>query len=218
MDPITRKKYDYDNLEKIYIDHVNKSIDDSVAMDAIRKELSGREILLVAPGKNAEIQKKRIETYLNEHDVIVISVNYIPSFISPNIAYFSNYRRLESAKDSDKKFVDIPKIVTSNIDYSDANTRKINYNDYIKQGWFHFDNATIMLLRLLVKLGISKVAIAGFDGYVFNKGNYSLTKLELKRDEETINLINSDAREMLADIKAHSDINISFITDSLYNE
>lgn len=218
VDPITRKKYDYDNLEKIYIEHLNKSIDDTAAMDAIRRELSGKEILLIAPGKNAELQKDRIDAYRKEHNVVTISVNHIPSFMGTDMAYFSNYRRLENAKDSDKRFIDLPKIVTSNIDYSDANVQKINYNDYIKQGWFHFDNATIMVLRLLVKLGINNVAIAGFDGYVFNKGNYSSTALELKRDEETINLINSDAREMLADIKAHSDINIRFITDSLYNE
>ena len=218
VDPITRKKYDYDNLEKIYIEHLNKSIDDSAAMDAIRRELSGKEILLIAPGKNAELQKDRIDAYRKEHNVVTISVNHIPSIMGTDMAYFSNYRRLENAKDSDMRFTDLQKIVTSNIDYSDANVQKINYNDYIKQGWFHFDNATIMVLRLLVKLGISNVAIAGFDGYVFNKGNYSSTALELKRDEETINLINSDAREMLADIKAHSDINIRFITDSLYNE
>lgn len=218
VDPVTRKNYDYDNLEKIYIEHVSKSIDDTAAMDYIRKQLVGKDILIIAPGINAELQKDRIEIYKRKHNVLVISVNHIPSFLNPDMAYFSNYRRLENAKDSEKRFTDLIKIVTSNIDFSDSSTLKINYNDYIKQGWFHFDNATIMLLRLLVKLGIYNVAIAGFDGYVFNKGNYSTTTLELKRDEETINLINSDAKEMLKDIKAHADINIHFITDSLYNE
>lgn len=218
VDPITRKKYDYENLKKIYIEHVSKSIDDTNAMDIIRRTLLGKNILLVAPGKNGEMQKEKIDLYQKVHHALVISINFIPSFINPDIVYFSNYRRLEEAKENGKEFYSIRKILTSNVNYNDENTLEINYNDYIKQGWFYFDNATIMLLRLLVKIGIREVAIAGFDGYVFNSNNYSISTLELKRNEDTINLINSDAKEMLADIKSHSNIKINFITDSLYEE
>lgn len=217
VDPVTRKKYDYDNLEKIYIEHLTRSIDDSHAIDIIRKELGGKDVLVIAPGKNAELQKNRIDAYRKEHNEIIVSVNHIPTFLCPDFIYFSNYRRLESARDNDSRFAAIKKIITSNIDYADNNTLKINYNDYIKQGWFHFDNATIMLIRLLVKLGVKNVSLAGFDGYIYNSDNYSSSSMELKRNEATINLINSDAIEMLTDIKTHSDINIKFITDSLYN-
>jgi hypothetical protein len=42
--------------------------------------------------------------------------------------------------------------------------------------------------------------------------------MELKRDIETIKVINSDAKEMLNDIKQHSTAKLTFITDSLYAE
>jgi 4-hydroxy 2-oxovalerate aldolase len=218
VDPITRKKYDYDNLEKIYIEHVSKSIDDSAAIDAIRKKLSGKNVVVLSPGKNAKEQLNRIEDYMAKHDAVIISVNFIPSFIQQDIAFFSNYRRIENAKDNVSSFGELSKIITSNVQYDDDNSLKINYNDYIKQGWFHFDNATIMVLRLLIKAGVENIAFAGFDGYEFNKENYSQSTMELKRDIETIKVINSDAKEMLNDIKQHSTAKLTFITDSLYAE
>lgn len=216
VDPITRKKYDYDNLEKIYIEHVNHSIDDEAVLDSLRERLSSKDVILIAPGKNAILQKDRILPYINSDNTVSISINHIPSFVTPDIAYFSNYRRLENAMENNN-FSILNKIVTSNISYTDATTATINYNDYIKQGWFHFDNATIMALRLLVRLGVKNIKIAGFDGYIFNKNNYISSEFELDRNHDTINLINSDAQEMLNDIIEHSDIQIEFITDSIYN-
>ena len=110
------------------------------------------------------------------------------------------------------------KIVTSNINYTDHNTLNVNYNDYIKQGWYHFDNATIMLLRLLVKVGIGRVVFAGFDGYIQNKDNYATASMELIRDSETIERLNADTKEMLEDVVTHCDIPVDFITDSLYRD
>lgn len=216
IDPITRKKYDYDNLEKIYIDHVSNHINDQDVIDSLRTELAGRNVLLIAPGLNAIRQQHAVNDYVDANKPVIIGINHIPTGISVDKIYFSNYRRLESAQNLHADFDKYEKILTSNLEYADEHCSKINYNDYIKQGWFYFDNATIMALRLLVKMGVKNVALAGFDGYQINEKNYVNSELELTRDASTIQLINSDAVEMLADIKAHSDINITFITDSLY--
>ena len=219
IDPITRKKYDYDNLEKIYIEHIDKSINDEVAFETLRSELAGKDVLVMCPGANLTIQKDRVKTYIEHFNPVCISVNNIPKGYLTDFAFFSNYRRFEGAQDQlGDNFGASRKVVTSNINYTDDNTLKINYNDYIKQGWYHFDNSTIMLLRLLVKVGAGRIVFAGFDGYKPNYDNYAYASMELKRDEATIERLNTDAREMLGDIVSHCNIPVDFITDSLYSD
>lgn len=221
IDPITRKKYDYDNLEAIFINHINRNVDDGASLKYLKKEFKNRNILLIAPGKSIKIQQTKVEDYIAKASPIIISINGIYDKYETNFAFFSNFRRLEYCKENRFDiFNKTKKIITSNVLKEVGNNSLIvNYNDYIKQGWIHFDNSTIMLLRLLLKIGTKNIAIAGFDGYkTDNSDNYSEEGLQLVREKDTFVLLNREITEMLKDMNKHlsKDCNITFITDSNY--
>lgn len=92
--------------------------------------------------------------------------------------------------------------------------------DLVKCGWECLDNSTILLLRLLDKLDVNSIAIAGFDGYDIAKPNYAVEELELSnvRNTEKSILLNKEIREMLTDYIGlrKSNCKIKFITDSRF--
>lgn len=224
IDPQKRKEYDYDNLENIYIEHFNRNIDDTKVIERLKDILNGKEVLLIAPGNTINTQKDIVKNYITRTEPVLISVNGLFDEYKVNFAFFSNFRRFEYCKENKKETLkEVIKIVTSNVvKEQDDSTLIVNYNNLLKQGWVHFDNSTIMLLRLLLKLGVDKISLAGFDGYNFesNFNNYSDKSLEIIREQETFALLNKEISEMLKDIKSYQaeGVKISFITDSIYSE
>ena len=112
------------------------------------------------------------------------------------------------------------KILASNLSASeekmDGKTIVVSFIGLVKCGWEHLDNSTIMLLRLLDKLGISEIAIAGFDGYGYS-GNY--VNAELSAAVEDPISMNSEIGDMLTDYMAtrsHKETKIYFITPSRF--
>ena len=53
-----RKRYDYELLEREYLDYIRSDIDDSRTVDTLRAALSGRAVLIVAPGASAVREKE----------------------------------------------------------------------------------------------------------------------------------------------------------------
>ncbi|MDE7433121.1 MAG: hypothetical protein K2N34_14575, partial [Lachnospiraceae bacterium] len=56
-----KKRYDYSLLEKLYVEHFNNEVDDKKTIDKLNKELKGRKVLLLAPGKSLQNDKNTIE-------------------------------------------------------------------------------------------------------------------------------------------------------------
>lgn len=90
----------------------------------------------------------------------------------------------------------------------------VNYSDYLNAKPLVNDNATLMLLSLLIKLGISTVDIAGFDGFRLGDENYVVDRLESQLDEETIVEMNNQITEVVKEY-SHK-VRLNFITESLY--
>ena len=75
------------------------------------------------------------------------------------------------------------------------------------------DNALLLLLRALIKLGVKSVALAGFDGFDCNNENYyDVSYCYVWEDNRNTNDFIS---KMLKTIS--SEIKIEFITPTLYN-
>ena len=95
----------------------------------------------------------------------------------------------------------------------------ISFVKLVKCGWEHLDNSTIMLLRLLDILGVSKISIAGFDGYSYTENNYATKSLELSSLHDDPTEMNKELEEMLTDYqqtRVHQDTEICFITPSRF--
>jgi 4-hydroxy 2-oxovalerate aldolase len=72
-----------------------------------------------------------------------------------------------------------------------------------------------MLLKVLIKIGIQDIALAGFDGYSSDRQtNYYSSEMEYLFAKQRGKEINSYVNNMLDQFKKK--INIKFITQTLY--
>ena len=219
-----RKRYDYDLLEKTYIEYLEANVNDDLALNKLYQQLNNKEILILVPGKRVSIEQDRIKDYIQNNNPVVISVSYVDANFTADYVYMSNVRRYNYWKDK-KLFISKKKIITSNIKVEKENESEyiISFNNLVKCGWNHIDNSTLMLLRLLDKLEVGSIAIAGFDGYSFDGdiiSNYASKELELSNVVDNPTELNKEIYSMLEDYNEtrKSKITIKFITESRFAE
>ncbi len=221
MSPSSRKKYDYDLLEEMYLDYQNKMVDDEGTLNRLKQDFQHREVLLLLPGKSVIEEKVKISTYIEKHNPVVVGVNAIFDSYSYDYIFFSNKGRYDYAKEIyPELFYKFHKIVASNIKTKAEEKEVIvNFNLLVKRGWSHFDNSGIMCLRLLNKLHVSNVSLAGFDGFGNehneNFADASLPYIDPGKDWEDLN---AEINDMLMDFKKTTQdyMQIKFITDSKF--
>ena len=214
-----RKRYDYDLLEQTYLDYLQSEVDDTTVLEELRQTLSGKTVVVIAPGKTASAHSESIARYIRTHDAIAITVNFLHETISSDFVYISNVRRYRYWRNA-PEFAGTKKIITSNVlADGDDQTSVISFARLIKCGWEHLDNSTIMLLRLLDLMPVKSIAIAGLDGYGFqSEENYATTSLELANVKENPAALNEEISAMLKDYlhcRTHS-APVTFITPSRF--
>ncbi len=216
-----RKKYDYDLLERKYIENQNRLVDDEDTIRSLKKKTKNKTILLIAPGKSTVDEEVRIKQFIKKEKPVVIAVNALfPEyqfdylFLSNKVRYdYAEYAYLEQFKNTQK-------IVLSNIKTQPEDGEWIvNYNRAIKRGWEHFDNAVICCLRLLDELRVNNIVIAGFDGFKtrYNE-SYADSNLPTLNGNIDWEQLNDEIKDIYWDFrKSTADlINISFLTESLF--
>ena len=221
---IPRKRYDYDLLEQTYVEHLKSNIDDSADISKLKELLFNREVLVLFPGKTAISEQEEVKKYIQAHNAVVISINYVHESIYCDFVYMSNTRRYNQWKNN-PLFVNNKKILTSNIKMnSDSDDELIlSFNKLIKCGWNHVDNSGLMVLRLLDQMGIKSIGIAGFDGYGFSNEsnqNYVTPDLEIANVREDPVSLNKEISDMLRDymITRKKNTPIVFVTPSRFSE
>src|SRR5699024_8566760 len=169
IDPSTRQRYDYNNIEKLYTEYVGNKIDDYSAINDLKMSVEGKNVLLLVPGNTLNIYRNEIDRYIEENQPIIISVNFVTN-ISSAFTFFGNLKRYSKlSKERQGKKV----IISSNIKPDNDKDIVVNYYSLINRGYKYFENSTIMLLNLLKRVNPSKIAIAGFDGFdINNDKNY----------------------------------------------
>lgn len=217
-----RKRYDYDLLEKVYVEYMHSEIDDTYSFEKLKKLLQGKNILLLAPGKSSISEEDNIKAYIKANNAIVISVNFNHKSIDSDYIYMSNVKRYSTY---DKLNIDRASkyIFTSNVKSKPENDDEfvVSFSKLIKCGWEYMDNSSILLLRLLNILEVNKIGIAGLDGYEYSarrNNNYSDPSLEVYIPEGSAVLINKELREMLEDFMntKNKDIKVEFVTNSRF--
>lgn len=217
---VARKRYDYELLEQTYMNYLESDIDDSEAMEQLKKELKEKAVLVLAPGASSTEQTEKILTYIKEARPIIISINFIHPQISSDYLYISNVKRY-NYWENDTAFSRQKKIITSNIRSAAQEKSEIvvSFTKLVKCGWEHMDNSALMLLRLLDCLDVKEIAIAGLDGYeTFSRSNYASSDLELSNVRENSMELNNEIMGMLSDYmtaRKHN-IPIRFVTVSRF--
>lgn len=220
LDASDRKHYDYDLLEKIYLEYLDTQCDDAETIEQLKKVLSGQDILILLPGHSLVLHKENIDNYYESRHPIVISVNLLSSDFPIHFAYFSNKNRYQYWK-SATHFNDYKKIVTSNVTTKKGKDQFIiDFTRLVKCGWEQLDNSGILLLRLLDLMDVKSIAIAGFDGYSHNTKNQNYVQKAMEKTRNTLNAeeANRNIRSMLEDYlnTRNSQCSIEFITPTQF--
>lgn len=221
LPPEDRKKYDYDLLEQKYIQNQNHNMDDTVIARKLSTWLHDKEVLLIAPGKSSLTEKDKIQKYIAEKHPAVIGVNAIlPGYEYDRIFFVNPARYTYAQETNSESFYRFNRIVTSNVKTEpDSGEEIIAFSSVIKRGWEHYDNAVICVLRLLERLGVRRVAIAGFDGFKsqYNE-SYADPFLPTLNPSNQWEELNEEIKEIFADFRrtAVSCTEIDFVTPSLF--
>ena len=219
---IPRKRYHYDLLESTYLDYLNSEIDDSATISELTDIFKNKNVVMVCPGKTASIYSEVIQKCASDKQAIVVSVNFKYDKVKTDYMYFSNIKRY-GYWSNDKATSDIPKILTSNITSKPKENEKVvSFVELVKCGWEHMDNSAILLLRLLDRLKVKSISIAGLDGFDYsinNAQNFVNSELELANLNTESKLLNKEIAEMIKDFMETKigDEEINFITPSRFD-
>lgn len=220
-----RKRYDYDLLEKKYLELMQSDIDDSDSLISLSNELNDRYILVLVPGNSINSERDKLICYIEKYDPIIISVNFIAPDIKSDYIYMNNVKRYQYWNQN-KSIANVKKILTSNIIQEKETDDEVivSFIKLIKSGWVHSDNSTIMLLRLLDNFEVKGIAIAGFDGYSYenpNKSNYMSDELELSSVKMQGFELNEEIGNMLSDFmisRKNQKVRLDFVTESRFEQ
>lgn len=162
-----RLSFDKNLIESLYNDYQTNVIEDASVLQELRAAFSGKEILLVGPGKTIEDHSGMINDFILEKKPVVISVNFLNERYPIDYVFMGNAKRYSQF--FDKIYGDVSQaklICTSNITQAGEKVDyTVNYNSLLASLDCIRDNPLVLLLHLLAKLGINGVYLAGFDGY-----------------------------------------------------
>lgn len=206
-------------IESLYLEYQKRECDDSRDMEKLTGRLIGRSILLVGPGSSVLFQRKVIAAYQEEHRCLTVAINYIPEQLRVDYVFLTNSRRYlqMSHKLMDPQWEGIPVIATSNVESTDRSfSYTLNYSALIDESFEFPDNSMVMLLKALMKMGVSDVALAGFDGYTVDNINFVDTNMEYSFIREKADRLNQYVKTFFWENRHN--LKLEFVTKSLYQE
>ena len=206
--------YDQSLIEELYVRYQSRNIDDSAAVQEISGWLSGRKILLLAPGKSLVSHYDSILRFVEEEHPFVISVNFADTRYPIDACFVSNHKRMDTIGREIRRMCGLRTILTSNIAGGGGRVY-VNYACYTNGDDMVSDNAGLMLLSLLKRCGAHTVYLAGFDGFHHRHGgNYYSEELNSQEDEGQVREKRKRIRKQLQELSA--EMEITFITPSVY--
>lgn len=213
IDKEKRQRYDYDDIERLYLEYSDSKIDDSYALERLKAKYENKKVLVKSPGHTLIDYKSNIDDYIKSNNPEVITVSYTESDF---MCFVGNKRRYEKLIDKKHEGFVLTSNVKNKTDLEDELI--VNYNSLIDRRYALYDNSVMMLLNLLKKLRVAEIAIAGFDGYELGKENYNDESFNNDRQIEKTDEINREISKMLRDFidKVNPEIKIELITPSLY--
>lgn len=207
------KKTAYDEMyiESLYEGFQNHEVDDSELLCKLADKWKGKTVLILAPGASIADQKDVIEQFIEDKKPIIISANFIPELYRQDYVFCSNAMRYSAMEDN----CELGKLlVTSNLTDVCGAKNILNYADLCLDDKGKCDNCVIMLMKLLYKVGMERIYVAGFDGYQTRKCNYVDSYMENQYTEgQEENIRNAG---YVSNIRKKMEV--VFLTQSLYDK
>ena len=208
--------YDADYIESLYVQYQNRECEDTADYRALSEKLTGRDILLLGPGKRVFAEADKVRAYIDEKSPVVISINFIPEGYPVEYAFLSNAKRYV-AQATNISSQDVTLIATSNVTKAEGCFDYVfSYARLCDEEALIVDNPMLMLIRLLKGMEVKSIGLAGFDGYEKTAlPNYVNANMEHTFSKELAMEINEDVRKGLD--KLDLKVPLIYVTESLYN-
>ena len=198
-------------IDQLYLARQENEIDDLTVRNELKEDIRDKSILILGMGKSIAREKATIEKFIEENKPFVFSVNYA-SNLRVNKVFISNQRRYSTINLIDYSNV----LFTSNVKSKPEFVATLNYSSLLNDNELIYDNAGLMLMELLRQLGVKKICLAGFDGFIHNQTeNYYETTQMGVMEQEQLDKINSAIEFQLK--KFRNTIELEFITTTNYN-
>ena len=192
--------------------------DDSAALERLKRELADRTVLLLGPGSNIHRQRARVQASIKNTKPIAIAVNYAPSDIAVDYIFLSNAKRYAQLRYDLPENInaDAKLIATSNVKKGERDFDYVlDYDSLIDRTTEIVDNSLVMLLKAMIKIGVRKINLAGFDGYFERADNHFDMSREYSFVKSKAEYLNRYVRDFLDTLD--DSIEINFVTDSRYS-
>lgn len=151
--------FDKELAESMYLAYNRKrKLNDEAVLEKLRKVVSGRSVLLVAPGKSIAREKEKIHDMLFSPEVVSVGLN---QFVFDTDFVLTT--RPEVYRQALERGCRV--IAPSNVGSADDGAAVIDYEKWIVDGEKTQDSSGVMGLMLAKSLGASQILLAGFDGF-----------------------------------------------------
>lgn len=209
--------YDKTCIERLYLNYQKHECDDAQAYATLKEKLEGKEVLILGPGATIATEQEAITSYMSRHQPVVISINCLPEAWKSDYLFITNSKRyVQQASSINELGTQIQIIATSNVTKSEgAFDYLLDYEALIDPTAVFPDNSFIMLLKVLVKIGVKEVVLAGLDGYSSDRqSNYYLSKMEYDFAKQKADEINAYVNGILPSFQEQ--LRMVFITKTIY--
>jgi len=213
-----KTNYNEPLIKTLYKDYMYKDNRLSDDLNKLKTELSGKDVLILCPGKNITKHKADVANYIDEKKPTVVSANFFSRAFACDYILVSNAKRYSGMYYQFAKMKGDNKIITTTnvsaiggkADYV-LNADDVKFEDPIIKY-----NSALILIRICKLAGVGSIAIAGFDGYTEGKSrsaDYVEGDFSYKTPVEgsQINALVKAEIEKL-------DCEINFLTPSLYSK
>lgn len=206
MDEDKKIGYDKGYIEELYVKYMATGKVHDERFQELKTKVEGNTVLIIAPGMSSKTEKEKITSYALNHNVISISINFDYPDMETDYIFLSNLRRYRELEVSKRGKC----IVTSNVPSVDVYLQT-KYSELLNDVDAVEDNAGLMLVKFLMKLGVRKVAIAGIDGYSIDPTeNFADKKMNFYTQKATFEAMNAGLNSVLKRYK--ESIEMEYIT------
>lgn len=210
--------YDKNVAESLYQIFLEGEYSDYKERIRFTKEIANRELLIIGPGKNIQLQKQKVQDYIEKKNPYTIAINYIPYEFDIDCIFVTNGKRyhdmvlpLQDKPNKKMKFLATSNVACRNGKFDFV----INRAPLLETHESIIDNSFLMLIKFLKSIEVDQVKCAGFDGYSDKEDNYCNPSMEYFFVKKEALHLNKHMKAAIAEFRETMDI--QFITYSAYD-
>lgn len=205
--------FDKEYAENLYLSYnARRHQNDDPVIQELTQRISGKRVLLIAPGKRLEEGTQVIREMLGKPDVVSVCLNGFDRF-DTDYVLTTRVDAFEKARAAGKNI-----IATSGVCGAAADdVLVIDYEKWITVENGVQDSSGIVALKLMSACGASELMLAGFDGFSTNiNRNYYDKSMRRPVTAEQAEQRNQYFRSYVKRLRAT--VPVTFLTKSLYEE